>query len=159
MQKTIPIATNSFLVLGTRIPSVAGYSLFFYSKHSILTFLSALSLFMAFERSSIGYVKWINVVASATFGVYLIHDNVLVRSFLWQEVFKNAQYQDSVFLIPYSVIVTVIVYIVCTLIDLLRQYTIEKPIMLLVGKTSEKITKTINAVIKAVSKGIFGKED
>ena len=147
------------ITLGTKIPFAASCSLFFYGQQSILTFLSALSLFLVFEKCNIGYVKWINVVASATFGVYLIHDNDIIRHFLWHDVFKNAQYQDSAFLIPYSIIATAIVYVICTLIDLLRQRLIEKPFMTLVNRYSGEMVRTFEAVINAVKALLFGKEN
>lgn len=127
------------MVIGTKFPAVAGRTLLFYGQQSIFTFLSALSLFMVFEKINMGYNKWINIIASATFGVYLIHDNNLVRPFLWRVIFKNAQYQDSVLIIPYSIMVTVIVYIVCTFIDLLRQHTVEKMFMKFISLHSDRI--------------------
>ena len=148
----------ALMVLGTRIPFAASNSLFFYSQQSILTFLSALSLFMVFKKCNIGYIKWINVVASATFGVYLIHENDIIKHLLWSEVFKNAQYQDSIFLIPYSIVVVAIVYVACTLIDLLRQQFIEKPFMILVNRYSKKIVKPFEVIINAVKRLVFGKE-
>ena len=93
------------MILGTKISIAADNSLFFYGQQSILTFLSALSLFVLFSKWDIGYNKMINTVATATFGVYLIHDSDIIRHLLWHEIFKNAQYQNSIFIIPYSVIV------------------------------------------------------
>ena len=147
------------MVLGTKIPLAANHSLYFYSQQSILTFISALSLFMVFQKCNIGYIKWINVVASATFGVYLIHDSNIIRYLLWHEWFKNAQYQDSLLLIPYSIIVVAIVYVICTLIDLLRQLIIEKPFMILVNRYSEKIVKPFEKVLIILKRGVFGKEN
>ena len=125
------------ILLGTKIPFFQNYTLFFYERQSILTFLSALSLFMAFMKKDLEYHKWINIIASATFGVYLIHDNNLVRPFLWLRVFKNAILQDSIIIIPYSIVVSIIVYTICTIIDLLRQQIFEKPYMKLINRFSE----------------------
>ena len=149
----------ALIVLGTRIPLAANHSLFFYDKQSVLTFLSAISLFMVFEKWNIGCVKWINVVATATFGVYLIHDNAIIRNLLWHEVFNNVQYQDSIFLIPYSIIATTIVYVVCTLIDLIRRQLIEKPFMMFVNRYSNKIIRPFEAIINATKKFVFGKDN
>lgn len=147
------------MTLGTKIPLAADHSLFFYNQQSILTFLSALSLFMIFEKSDIGHIKWINIIASATFGVYLIHDNSIIRNLLWHDIFKNAQYQDSIILIPYSIIVVAIVYVICTLIDLLRQLIIERPFMLLVNSYGKKIVKPFEKILSIVKSILFGKEN
>lgn len=147
------------MVLGIKFPSAADHSLFFYKQQSVLTFLSALSLFMVFEKWEIGYVKWINTVASATFGVYLIHDSDVVRSLLWQQMLPNAQYQNSVLLIPYSILVAATVYVVCTLIDLLRQRIIEKPFLALIDRYSKKWIKPLEMLVNAVKRFVFGKEN
>ena len=137
----------------------ANYSLFFYDKQSVLTFLSALSLFMVFEKWNAGYIRWINIVATATFGVYLIHDSETIRYLLWHELFKNAQYQESIHLIPYSIIVTAIVYVVCTLIDLLRQQLLEKPFIVLVNHCSKKTLGVFETVINSAKSLVFGEEN
>ena len=85
-----------------------------------VTIAAALCLLAGFRGLNIPYSKLINTIASATFGVYLIHDSNLVRPFLWLEVFRNASFQDSSYLIPYSVAVILIVYLVCTLLELVR---------------------------------------
>lgn len=147
------------MIIGTKIPFVGNHSIYFYNQQSILTFLSALSLFMVFEKCNIGHVKWINIVASATFGVYLIHDSKAVRYFLWHEVFKNAQYQNSILLIPYSIIVVSVVYVVCTLIDLIRQYIVEKPLMIIVNNCSVKIIQQLKKTFDMIIDFVLGERN
>ncbi len=146
------------ILIGTKISFVSNYALFFYGTQSILTFLSALALFMYFVKKDIGYHKWINFVATATFGVYLIHDNSIVRPFLWLTIFKNAQYQDSLVLIPYSVAVVCVVYVCCTLIDLGRKQFIEKPYMSLVNKYADCLQKPFESIIVFFKNIVFGKQ-
>ena len=85
-----------------------------------MVIISSLCLLLGFRSLDIPHSKIINLLASATFGVYLIHDNNFVRPFLWRIVFKNASYQNSPYLIPYSIAVIIIVYISCTVIELIR---------------------------------------
>ena len=145
------------ILIGTKIPYAADHTCAFYGRQSILTFLSALFLFMAFQKMNQKNNKYINLIASAAFGVYLISDSNLVRPFLWQTVFKNAKYQDSLLLIPYSIGVAILVYITCTLIDLLRQQLFEKPFMKLVYNYSENIWKPFASIVNTISKLVFGK--
>lgn len=151
------LSSITFTLLATKIPVFAHHSLSFYSQESVLTLLCALSLFMIFVNLDIGYIKTINIVASTTFGVYLIHDSDFIRPFLWLEVFKNAQYQDSLFIVPYSISVTVVVYVICTIIDLLRQYIFEKPFLKLLNRYSEKIILPFEKVYNFVKSLVFGK--
>lgn len=89
---------------------------------------------MAFLTMKMSYHKWINRVASAAFGVYLLHDSNLLREYLWRDVFKNVLYQNSNSIIVYSMGVVILVYFVCTLIDLVRQYFFEKPFLKVINK-------------------------
>ena len=109
-------------------------SVAFYGKTNITTFLSALFLFMIFKETKMGYHKWINVIASATFGVYLIHDHYCVRPYLWTTLIHGADYQESSMVIPYSIGVVLLIFAVCTVIDLIRQATVEKLYLNLVDK-------------------------
>lgn len=84
------------------------------------TLIASLCMLISFRHLDIKHNKIINVIASATFGVYLIHDSSFVRHFLWIDLFRNTSFQDSVYLIPYSIIVIFIVYISCTIIELIR---------------------------------------
>jgi surface polysaccharide O-acyltransferase-like enzyme len=126
-----------FTVLGKTWKIFATHATYFYGQEKITTLLIALCLFMVFATLKMNYSKWINHVASATFGVYLLHDNKFARLLLWIELFNNSQYQESMLLIPYSIIAVTMVYIVCTLIDLLRQQVVEKPLMVMVNRYSD----------------------
>lgn len=147
------------ILIGTKISFVANHTLFFYGQRSVLTFISALSLFMFFEKTHIDYSKAINTIASASFGVYLIHDSNIIRPYLWHVVFKNAQYQESISIIPYSIVVVIVVYSICTVIDLLRQRVFEKPFMIIVNKYSERFFSPLAKLINTCKLTMFGKEN
>jgi hypothetical protein len=96
-------------------------------------------------------------MASATFGVYLIHDNDIIRKLLWLDWFRNAEYQDSLLLIPYSIFVVAVVYIVCATIDLLRRYIIEIPCMKIVERYSHKVIAPLENLTSVLMDLIIGK--
>lgn len=120
------LSSGVLLILGKKYPIAATHSTYFYSQTSILTILRAVSFFMMFLRMNIGQHKFINLVSSATFGVYLLHDSKLLRRVLWMDVFKVSSFQDSVKLIPYSLFIMLVVFSSCVIIDLLRQFLLEK---------------------------------
>lgn len=126
-----------------------------WEPYSLFALLVSLTFFIAFTDLKIRYHKWINVVASATFGVYLIHDSDYVRSFLWLEVFQNNQYQNSLVLIPYSIAVVAVVYIMCTLIDLLRQQLVEKIYMRFIDRYMDVLLQIIRKKYHLVKQFIF----
>lgn len=88
---------------------------YFLPMNSILIFTLSISTLILFSKIDIGNIKWINIISSATFGVYLIHDNKLMRNLLWVKIFKNQSYTNSNKLVLYSIAVILIVYILCTL--------------------------------------------
>jgi surface polysaccharide O-acyltransferase-like enzyme len=147
------------MLLAGKSESFPLYVTYFFEQEKITTLLTAVSLFMIFATLKLNYRKWINVIASATFGVYLIHDSNLLRPLIWLKLFKNAQYQDSALLIPYSIGAVIAVYVTCSLIDLLRLYIIEKPFMMLLKRCSQKKIKPFEKFIRMLKNFIFGKQD
>jgi len=145
----------SFAIVGTKIEALAHHTLHFYTQQSIITLVGSVSMFMAFLKTDLGCKKWINVISSATFGVYLIHDNTYIRPLLWNNIFKNSYFQESVLIAIYSLLVTLMVYSVCTVIDLLRQQLIEKPVMKIIEKSAVKITAPFEKVIDKMKSRIF----
>ncbi len=146
-----------FMLLGTKIEFFATHSIYFYSRNSILTIGMAVSFFMAFLTMDIGINRLINKVSSATFGVYLLHDSNLLRPFLWNDVFHNSSFQNTAFIIPYSIAVVLAVYIVCTLVDLIRIKCIEKPVMKVMHRCFEVYDTRFNALIGSIKTAVFGK--
>ena len=136
------------ILLGTKVSAVAGHSLYFYDQQSVFTLLCAVTLFMIFEKITIPNNKIINLIASASFGVYLMHDNKHIRSFIWQTIFKGKDYQNSLMLILYSLLAVLIIYLVGTIIDLIRQKAIERPFMFVVNKFSNSWKKPFKALYK-----------
>ena len=90
-----------------------------YKMMMPFTILAALCFLIGFKHLRIQY-KFINLAASAIFGVYLIHDYVFLRKFLWRNILQGVEFQDSPYLIPYSIFAVLLVYIFCTLIELTR---------------------------------------
>lgn len=105
-----------------------GYSVF-YNYSTILVSLAALLLFLAFLNLDIKPgrgARFINTVAGAAFGVYLIHDHYYIRETLWTKI-DGVSLLGKWYLLPASLGIILAVYAVCTVIELLRQI-IFKPI-------------------------------
>ncbi|ALS01495.1 hypothetical protein ATZ33_08980 [Enterococcus silesiacus] len=88
---------------------------------SPLYLLLSILLFCGVKNWNIGSIPFVNLLGSATLGVYLIHDNNYIRHFLWKELtaFKASYY--GINLVVTSIVIIILVYIVCSLIDILRQ--------------------------------------
>ena len=133
----VSIATSlGILVIGNKMTSdvIFSHSTYFYSRTNLLTIARAVCFFMTFLTLKIHNHIWIAKVSSAMFGVYLLHDSKLLRKIIWEDIFHNVSYQNTTRIIPYSIIVVLAVFISCTIIDLLRQTLLEKPIKTLIEK-------------------------
>jgi len=138
------------MLIGKRISLFSEHTLLFYGRRSLPTLLRAVFFFMIFEKMTIPYNKYINLISSAAFGVYLIHDSNIIRPWLWKTVFVNNQYQASLMIIPYSLAVVIVVYIVCSIIDLVRSHTVEPLFMRIVNRNADKMLKPFKAVMKHI---------
>ena len=124
---------------------------FVTDSNTFLALGTGLSLFMLFKNINIKYNKIINTVASATFGVLLIHANSdTMRQWLWIDTLKNYKYFDSDFLILHAVCSVLIVYVVCTAIDLIRMKFIEKPVFRIWDKYEPKIVNKYKKIEEKV---------
>ena len=112
---------------------------YLFAMQRLPIFLISLFLFLGFMKTKIKYSKIINKLATTTFGIYLIHDNSYMRSFLWKDFFKVKNFEESTILIPYSIFVCCIVFVSCAAIDLIRSNTIEKYYMNIVYRIETKI--------------------
>ena len=106
-------------------------SYFFVSdSNKILALTTGISAFLFFKNLKVGYNKIINTIAASTFGVLLIHANSnTMRRWLWYDVFNNLDAYESGSVVIHAVFSVIIIYVVCTLIDIGRIKLLEIPIM------------------------------
>lgn len=108
-----------------------GLNIWYYfvaDSNKILALLTAVAAFCFFKNLKIKHYKFINTVAASAFGVLLIHANSDdMRKWLWQDTFNNVSQYDSSYLVLHAIGSVIIIYIVCTLIDIVRIKIIEKP--------------------------------
>ena len=69
---------------------------FTQNDYGFFQLLLGIGLFIIFLKAKITYRPWINVVASTTFGIYLLHDNKLFLHYMWDNVLATYQYYDSI---------------------------------------------------------------
>ncbi len=101
---------------------------FIADSNKALAVASAVCLFMFFKNLNIKNSKVINTIASASFGVLLIHANSdTMRQCLWRDTLNNAVVFHTHWCYLHFFCSVIGIYIICTSIDLLRQHIIEKP--------------------------------
>lgn len=61
-----------------------------------------------------------------------------MRTFLWNDVCNCVGLHSSPYLPLYSIIVVLVVYIICTIIDMLRINFLEKPMVTMINKVKNQ---------------------
>ena len=117
------------------------------SLNSPFIIVISVLIFILFKNINIKYNKSINLISSATFGVYLIHDNNYMRDYLWNTLFKYEVIMDKWYFMLYVIGFCLLVYIICTLIELIRIYLLENNYMKLVNKYKDCGVKLWQKVI------------
>lgn len=121
------------VVLGAWYYTVSGKNIiysFVSDSNKLLAVITAISAFMYFKNLNLRYNKIINIIASTTFGVLLIHANSdTMRKWLWKDTLNNVGAYNSNFLyfVYHAHISVIFVFIVGVLIDIVRIQFIEKP--------------------------------
>lgn len=104
---------------------------FFVSdSNKIMAVAVAVSSFLWFKNIDLKYHKLINTVGASTFGVLLIHANSdAMREWLWKNTVDCVgHYSLPTFqMIMYFCGCVLLIFTICTVIDIIRIKTIEKP--------------------------------
>jgi hypothetical protein len=119
---------------------------------SPLIVLMSIELFIGFIKLRPFYNQWVNIIASASLGVYLIHDNNFVRPFLWKTLLKTSEMYSSHYLILHAIASILGVYLVCSLIDLIRKNTIGKYCVALEDRYHDKLVDRATSIAEKVSR-------
>jgi len=118
------------------------YTNYLFDLKMIPVLFSALFLFIGFSKLNIKS-RAINFISATTFGIYLIHDHPMIRHLIWMVIVKVPDFTNSSYLIPFSIFVIVAVFTVCSIIEAIRIYTIERLYMNLVNYISSKLENII----------------
>ncbi len=118
-----------FLFVGDRsVPVVKRIVWNWYSYDSFPVYILSLILFSVFlnmKELKETNLKWITRISASTFGVYLIHAHADLSPLLW-ETLNLPKYMES-YQFPFIHIGSIIlIFAVCSLIDMMRQVTVGK---------------------------------
>lgn len=106
-----------------------------YTLNHICILLASIGLFTAFKNLHIREGKaaeFIRRLAPYTFGVYLLHEHILVR-YEWMKWLQIDKVRESWLFIPHMLLCVLVVYAVGTLVDFVRAYLFE-----VIGRIWEK---------------------
>ena len=117
------VAGIALLFVDAQIGKLGGYATNWYSYNSLPVLVGSICLFLAFLKMEIKkewLCKCINVIAGATFGVYLIHEHRYLR-YAWQQWLGVEQYADGPWMILHLLVSVILVFAVCVCVELVRK--------------------------------------
>ena len=116
----------------------------------------ATMIFLSFATMKPFFNKYVNIVAGTVLGVYLLHENMFLRSIIWDYIFPNVDYITSNWYILFYAIKVVAIFVICSGIDLLRKHYIEPPMARFIDRHFDAVNlymkNKVNNVMAMMSK-------
>ena len=97
-----------------------------------------LNIFKSFKMKNNIYI---NKIAGATLGIYLIHENVFLRYFIWRTLISGNKYIESPWFVIYSILAILFIFIICCIAHLFIEKILINNIYVLIEKIYHKICK------------------
>lgn len=95
-------------------------------------------------------ISYINTISASTLGVYLIHDNRVVRNMIWEHAYEFSTLPSSFWLWPVLLLVCCSIYTVTISIDIVVEKLIKyiKPEDFLIERLYNKIKDRFDGITK-----------
>lgn len=116
------------------------------NMYSINTLIIACWIFNYFSKLNLKN-SLINKIAASTFGIYLIHDNIFLRPFIWKSINIEHIIMSKFFFIE-SILIILAIFIVCIYLDIIFQF-IYRNLITTISNSLGKFTKSILTYIKS----------
>lgn len=104
------------------------YDFWYFRNPQSIFIIRSILIFLIFLKINIKYNPLINQVAAVTFGIYLIHDNDILRPFVWNGLFHVAKFYTSDHLAFHAIITALAVFTICGLVDFIRMKILDQPL-------------------------------
>ena len=122
---------------------------FMQGNYSIFNIMMALFIFFIFKNINVKS-NLINEIASSVLGIYLIHDNDVIRNWLWNVFFPNAKYINSNLFFLHMIIKVIVIFSTCLIIDKIRIFLMKDFEEKFINKLYEKYYEIKNYYIKLI---------
>ena len=125
------------LFLGDKLDKQLAYK-FVIDSNTFLAFAIGFCSFMFFKDLKIKQSRTMNIIGGSTFGVLCIHANSdTMRKWLWRTVLKVKGAYSLHFenLVLFSILSVLGVFMICSIIEVIRQKLVEKKILNWIEKT------------------------
>ena len=93
---------------------------YFWRPNTLPMVALSVSLFLCFRFLKVRPLPFVNLLASTTFGIYLLHDGQL-NFYMWQTLLQSASFTHSKWLILYIPVCALLIFVIGVCVDLLRK--------------------------------------
>lgn len=128
-------------VLAIEMPFLRNRIFNFNNINSPLILLLTVILFTIFKNLQVKNSKIINTVASTSFGIYLLHENMFLRDFLWKDLIQGVKFIYSPLLIFNAIGGVLVVFFIGVIVDLVIERLVIQNIVNLLSKIYHYIEK------------------
>jgi len=104
------------------------YNLTVLDMNNTFALVIGVSFFMLFLKIQVNTNRFINYIAGTTFGIYLFHDNFLLRDWIWGYYVNRQAYYDSNLFLAHCFAVVSALFILGIIFDIITGYLL-KPIL------------------------------
>ena len=125
-------------LLSVTLSFIQGHVAHFSCMSSFLSLAISAGLLCLFKELKVGHLKWVNMIAGGTFGVYLIHENVFMKQLLWPH-FDFVFSSGVALVIPLALLSTAGIFAALVLVDLVRLNFLERPLFGFLGRKCGKL--------------------
>lgn len=144
------VSSIVFLSLGgylLRSDYMINHATYFRKGTNVLDVMVAAALFLAVIHARPFSSKSINAAAQSVVGIFLLHNNPLLKRVIWGMIFPNAEYMNSPFLILHMLIKVTAVFFLCLFIDQMRILFVEKPFVKWLDRKWEPFQQRIKIIM------------
>ena len=138
-------------MLSIKIPVLSKVVYYFNNTNSPFVLLLTVLIFNIFKNLTVKNNNIINKVASTTFGIYLIHENVFLRDIIWKQLIQGSRYIDLPSLILNAIFGVISVFLCAMIIDFIVEKIIINNLIKIISKIYYKI-KEMKIYVKIENK-------
>lgn len=117
-----------FSAIGYEMETFARYADMLYTYNHLLCLAGAVSLFYVFKNMRVRegrFAKIVRKLAPYTFGVYLLHEHILVR-YEWMNWLGAENVKESFLFVPHLLLCVLVVYAAGTAVDFVRAWVFSR---------------------------------
>ena len=127
-----------------------GQGLHYYylaDSNKILAVALAIVSFLFFQSRTVKHSVVINALGGSTFGVLLIHANSdAMRKWLWSTINPVGMYSSTkIYILSFACVLAI--FVICSLMELVRKQIIEKPFFDIMGDKIDGLEKRIKTLL------------